>query len=69
MKYALFIAVKDLIYFFRSRFALIAFIIMPVFMMLMTGYIFPKMQSNRDMNVAVLSHDNGFEKMMHDNEI
>ncbi|MFW6119546.1 MAG: ABC transporter permease [Petrotogales bacterium] len=69
MKYAFYIAVKDLIYFFRSRFALIAFIIMPVFMMLMTGYIFPKMQSNRDMNIAVLSHDDGFERMMSDNEI
>lgn len=69
MKYALFIAVKDLIYFFRSRFALIAFIIMPVFMMLMTGYIFPKIQSTKNMSIVVFSHDKGFENMMRDREI
>ncbi|HHF08613.1 MAG: ABC transporter permease [Thermotogae bacterium] len=64
MKYALQIAFKDLKYFFRSRIAIFAFLIMPIFMMLMTGYIFPKMQSGANVKVAVYSLDSGFRKMM-----
>ncbi|AKI97711.1 ABC transporter permease [Kosmotoga pacifica] len=64
MKYALLIAIKDLKYFFRSRIAIFAFLIMPIFMMLMTGYIFPKIQAGTNVKVVIYSQDSGFRKLM-----
>lgn len=64
MKYAVQIAIKDLKYFFRSKTAIFAFLAMPIFMMLITGYIFPKVQSGNNIKVAVYSLDKGFKKMI-----
>ncbi len=50
---------KDLLEFFRNRMELVAFIIMPVFMMVMTGYIFPSGTSLKNITLAVVGNDKG----------
>ncbi len=50
---------KDLLDFFRNRMELIAFIIMPIFMMVMTGYIFPSGTSLKNITLAVVENDKG----------
>lgn len=50
---------KDLLEFFRNRMELVAFIIMPVFMMVMTGYIFPSGTSLKNITLAVVQNDKG----------
>lgn len=50
---------KDLLEFFRNRMELVAFIIMPVFMMVMTGYIFPSGTSLKNITLAVVENDKG----------
>lgn len=51
------IAGKDLLDFFRNRMELVAFIIMPVFMMVMTGYIFPSGTSLKNIALGVVEND------------
>ena len=53
------IAGKDLLDFFRNRMELVAFIIMPVFMMVMTGYIFPSGTSLKNITLGVVENDKG----------
>jgi len=53
------IAGKDLLDFFRNRMELVAFIIMPVFMMVMTGYIFPSGTSLKNIALGVVENDKG----------
>jgi len=60
------IAFNDLKYFFRNRVAVFAMILMPLFMMLMTGYIFPKLQSTGDIKMAFVCHDEAFERFIKD---
>ena len=50
---------KDLLDFFRNRMELIAFIIMPIFMMVMTGYIFPSGTSLKNIALGVVENDKG----------
>lgn len=50
---------KDLLEFFRNRMELVAFIIMPVFMMVMTGYIFPSENSLKNISLGVIENDKG----------
>ncbi len=50
---------KDLLEFFRNRMELVAFIIMPVFMMVMTGYIFPSGTSLKNITLGVVENDKG----------
>ncbi len=50
---------KDLLEFFRNRMELVAFIIMPVFMMVMTGYIFPSGTSLKNIALGVVENDKG----------
>lgn len=50
---------KDLLEFFRNRMELVAFIIMPIFMMVMTGYIFPSENSLKNISLAVIENDKG----------
>ena len=53
------IAGKDLLDFFRNRMELVAFIIMPIFMMVMTGYIFPSGTSLKNIALGVVENDKG----------
>ncbi|MFH0852865.1 MAG: ABC transporter permease [bacterium] len=50
---------KDLLDFSRDRMQLVFFIIMPVFMMIMTGFIFPSENSLKDIPLGIASQDNG----------
>jgi len=50
---------KDLKDFYRDRARIISFIIMPIFMMLLTGYIFPSQSALKDVPLGVLNLDNG----------
>ena len=50
---------KDLLEFFRNRMELVAFIIMPIFMMVMTGYIFPSENSLKNISLGVIENDKG----------
>ena len=53
------IAKKDLIEFSRDRVRLITFIIMPIFMMVMTGFIFPSQSSIKDIKIGIANADSG----------
>lgn len=53
------IAWKDILDFTRDRMRLISFVIMPIFMMVMTGYIFPNQNSLQNMPLAVVNQDQG----------
>jgi len=59
LKNTLQITGKDLLDFIRNRMELIAFIIMPIFMMVMTGYIFPSEQSLKNISLGVVQNDTG----------
>jgi ABC-2 type transport system permease protein len=50
---------KDLKDFYRDRARIISFIIMPLFMMLLTGFIFPQQSSLKNVPVGVVNLDNG----------
>jgi ABC-2 type transport system permease protein len=52
------IAHKDLLEFSRNRVMLVMLFVFPLFMMIMTGYIFPSGNSVKDMPVAVVNLDN-----------
>lgn len=53
------IAKKDLIEFARDRLRLITFIIMPIFMMVLTGFIFPNQNSLKNIPIGLANHDKG----------
>ncbi|MFA5135172.1 MAG: ABC transporter permease [Patescibacteria group bacterium] len=50
---------KDLLDFFRDRMQLVFFIIMPIFMMIMTGFIFPTENSLKDIPLGIANQDTG----------
>ncbi|MCJ7743839.1 MAG: ABC transporter permease [Dehalococcoidales bacterium] len=50
---------KDILDFTRDRMMLIAFIIMPLFMMVMMGYIFPSQSALKDIPLGVVNQDTG----------
>jgi ABC-2 type transport system permease protein len=50
---------KDLKDFYRDRARIISFIIMPLFMMIMVGFVFPSQSSLKDVPVGILNLDNG----------
>jgi ABC-2 type transport system permease protein len=50
---------KDLKDFYRDRARIISFIIMPLFMMIMVGYVFPSQSSLNDVPVGIVNLDNG----------
>ena len=52
------IAKKDLIEFTRDRLRLITFFIMPIFMMIMVGFIFPNQNSLKDVKIGIANADN-----------
>lgn len=53
------IGIKDLTVFSRSRMRLVSFIIMPIFMMVMMGYIFPSQNSLKNAPLGVVNMDQG----------
>ncbi len=53
------IAVKDLKDFARDRARIVSFLIMPIFMMLLTGFIFPSQSSLRNIPIGLLNQDSG----------
>ncbi|MBU0598569.1 ABC transporter permease [Patescibacteria group bacterium] len=50
---------KDLLEFFRDRMQLVFFIIMPIFMMIMTGFIFPTENSLKNIPLGIANQDTG----------
>jgi len=53
------LGIKDLLVFARDRMMLISFVIMPIFMMLMVGFIFPSQNILRDVPFGVVNLDEG----------
>lgn len=51
------IAKKDLLEFVRDKTRLITFIIMPIFMLIMVGFIFPSQTSIKNINIGVVNQD------------
>ena len=54
------IAWKDLLEVFRNRMGLVLLILMPIFMMVMVGYIYPSDNSMSDVTVALVNEDVGY---------
>jgi len=57
LSHSLWIAHKDLLEFSRNRVMLVMLFVFPLFMMMMTGYIFPSSSSLKEMPVAVVNLD------------
>ncbi len=55
---------KDLTEFPRDRMRLVVFLIMPIFMMILTGFIFPNQSSIKDIPIGVVNSDQQFGKQM-----
>ena len=53
------IGMKDLLVFARDRMMFIAFVIMPIFMMLMVGFIFPSQNVLKNVSLGVVNLDEG----------
>jgi ABC-2 type transport system permease protein len=53
------LGVKDLTVFFRDRMMLISFIVMPIFMMVMMGFIFPSESSLKNAPLGIVNLDQG----------
>jgi len=54
------IAWKDLLEVFRNRMGLVLLILMPIFMMVMVGYIYPSDNSMTDVTVSLVNEDVGY---------
>ncbi len=54
------IAKKDLTELFRNRLGLVLLIVMPLFMMVMVGFIYPSNGTVTDLQVGVVNEDSGF---------
>jgi ABC-2 type transport system permease protein len=54
------IAKKDLTELFRNRLGLVLLIVMPLFMMVMVGFIYPSNGTITDLKVGVVNEDSGF---------
>ncbi len=59
LKESFFIGGKDLRELVRDKAMIISFVIMPIFMMLLTGFIFPSQSSLKNLPVGVVNLDNG----------
>lgn len=60
LKHSFRIAWKDLMELFRNRLGLILLIVMPLFMMVMVGFIYPSNGTVSNLQVGVVNEDNGF---------
>jgi len=52
------IAKKDLLEFTRDRLRLITFVIMPIFMMVLVGFIFPSQNTLKNISIGLNNNDN-----------
>jgi ABC-2 type transport system permease protein len=57
------IAKKDLTELFRNRLGLVLLIVMPLFMMVMVGFIYPSNGTITDLKVGVVNEDSGFNNI------
>jgi len=55
------IAWKDLLEIFRNRMGLVLLILMPIFMMVMVGYIYPSDNSMSNVTIALVNDDTGYD--------
>ena len=53
------VAAKDLKELVRDRVLIVTFLIMPIFMMIMVGYIFPSQNSLKNIPIGIANQDNG----------
>ncbi len=60
LKHSLRIAQKDLIELFRNRLGLVLLIVMPLFMMVMVGFIYPSSGASINSPIAIVNEDVGF---------
>jgi ABC-2 type transport system permease protein len=60
LKHSFRIAQKDLTELFRNRLGLVLLIVMPLFMMIMVGFIYPSNGTVTDLQVGVVNQDAGF---------
>ncbi len=60
IRHSLWICWKDLVEFSRSRLRLVMLVLMPLFMMVMVGFIFPSDSSINDVPVALANLDEGY---------
>jgi ABC-2 type transport system permease protein len=60
LKHSLRIAQKDLTELFRNRLGLVLLIVMPLFMMVMVGFIYPTNGTISDLQIGVVNKDSGF---------
>ncbi len=60
IKHSLRIAQKDLTELFRNRLGLVLLIVMPLFMMVMVGFIYPTNGTVSDLKIGVVNNDSGF---------
>ena len=60
LKHSFRIAQKDLTELFRNRLGLVLLIVMPLFMMVMVGFIYPSNGTITDLQVGVVNEDAGF---------
>ena len=63
LKHSYRIAQKDLSELFRNRLGLVLLIVMPLFMMVMVGFIYPSNGTISDLQVGVVNQDAGFNGM------
>jgi ABC-2 type transport system permease protein len=61
LKHSFWICWKDLLEFRRSKLRLVMLVLMPLFMMVMTGYIFPSSNTISNIPVAVANQDSGVQ--------
>ena len=61
IKHSFRIAQKDLTELFRNRLGLVLLIVMPLFMMVMVGFIYPSNGTINDLQVGVVNQDAGFQ--------
>ncbi len=60
LKHSFRIAQKDLTELFRNRLGLVLLIVMPLFMMVMVGFIYPTNGTISDLKIGVVNNDEGF---------
>ncbi len=59
LRHSLWVCWKDVLEISRNRMALVMLVVMPFFMMIMVGFIFPSMDSMSDVPIAVANTDGG----------
>jgi ABC-2 type transport system permease protein len=63
LNHSLWIAWKDLLEFSRSRLRLVMLVLMPLFMMVMVGFIFPSQDTISDVPIALVNQDEGSQNV------